>query len=145
MSDTIVVMNQGVIQQVGAPIDIYNEPKNSFVADFIGESNIFPGNMNSDYSISFADYDFKCVDKGFAQNENVDVVVRPEDVKVTDITSGYISGIVESITFKGVHYEIIVVQGPRRWIIHSTQPANVGSEVGLILYPDDIHIMKKEG
>lgn len=145
MSDTIVVMNKGSIQQIGSPIDVYNEPKNSFVADFIGESNIFPGVMNSDFSISFAEHCFHCVDKGFAENEEVDVVVRPEDVKVTSITDGQIGGTVESITFKGVHYEIIVLQGPRRWMIHSTQPANIGSEVGLMLYPDDIHIMKREG
>lgn len=143
MSDTIVVMNKGKIQQMGTPEDIYNEPKNAFVARFIGESNIFDGVMHDDYKVEFCGKDFKCVDKGFKKDEIIDVVIRPEDIKMTSANEGMLSGIVTSVVFKGVHYEIEVEENNRRWIIHNTQNAKVGEELGMNIYPEDIHIMKK--
>ncbi|SCJ62043.1 Spermidine/putrescine import ATP-binding protein PotA [Anaerotruncus sp. 2789STDY5834896] len=143
MSDTVVVMNQGVIQQIGSPEDIYNEPKNAFVADFIGESNILPGIMKRDFLVEFGGHEFTCVDKGFAPNEQVDVVVRPEDVKIVPQIAGQLTGVVESIIFKGVHFEISIDAMGHRWIVHSTQSEEVGAVVGMSLTPDDIHIMKK--
>jgi len=144
MSDTIVVMKDGVIEQIGTPQDIYNEPVNPFVADFIGESNILPGIYVKDYSVYFAGNTFECVDTGFAKDEEVDIVIRPEDLKLTTPDKGKIKGIVQSVTFKGVHYEIIVIQDNYRWMIHSTMAAQKGTEIGLNLYPDDIHIMKRK-
>ena len=143
MSDTIVVMNDGVIQQIGTPVDIYNEPKNAFVADFIGESNIVDGIMHEDFFVSFSGANFECLDKGFEKDEPVDVVIRPEDFEVVTPEQGQLTGVVESILFKGVHYEIGVRQGEQLWIIHSIYSAKVGQTVGLLLTPDDIHIMKK--
>lgn len=143
MSDTVVVMADGKIQQIGTPIDIYNEPINAFVADFIGESNILDGVMLSDYKVRFASHTFECLDKGFAQNEQVDVVVRPEDVDVVPVEKGMLSGIVTSVTFKGVHYEIIVDVDGFKWMIQSTDPQKVGDKIGLALTPDDIHVMAK--
>ncbi|WP_160671250.1 spermidine/putrescine ABC transporter ATP-binding protein [Clostridium sp. C8-1-8] len=143
MSDTIVVMNEGKIQQMGTPEDIYNEPINPFVAKFIGESNIIDGVMLDDYKIRFCDREFECVDKGFNKNEDVDVVVRPEDIKIVDHTSGMLKGKVTSTVFKGVHYEIEVLGQDRNWLLHNTKNAPVGSEIGLNIYPEDIHIMKK--
>ncbi len=144
MSDTVVVMRAGQIQQIGTPIDIYNEPINAFVADFIGESNIIDGVMKKDYLVSFAGRDFVCVDFGFAENENVDVVIRPEDIKISEPEKGQITGRVESIIFKGVHYEIVVVDANGfEWKIHSTLYEEPGREVGLSVIPDDIHIMHK--
>jgi len=143
MSDTIVVMDSGVIQQIGTPLDIYNEPKNAFVADFIGESNILDGIMLENYKAKFSGHIFACLDKGFEVNEPVDVVIRPEDVDIVPTEKGMISGVVTSIVFKGVHYEIIVdIQG-FKWMIQTTDFYPVGSVIGLEIEPDAIHIMKK--
>jgi len=143
MSDTIVVMNQGKIQQIGTPIDIYNEPKNKFVADFIGESNILDGIMLRDYLVNFHGRDFECVDKGFAPDEPVDVVIRPEDLKLVPAEEGMLTGVVQSVVFKGVHYEMMIQSSEFCWMVHSTLMEEVGSTVGLKLRPNDIHIMKK--
>ena len=143
MSDTIVVMDGGVIQQIGSPIDIYNEPENAFVADFIGESNIIEGVMLADFWVEMAGHKFKCLDKGFSVDEKVDVVVRPEDVDVVPVDGAMISGKVTSITFKGVYYEIIVEIKGFKWMIQSTDYQAVGSVIGLNIEPDAIHIMKK--
>jgi len=143
MSDTIVVMRNGRMQQVGSPESIYNEPKNAFVADFIGESNIVDGIMLEDYRVDFAGRTFECVDKGFAHNEKVDVVIRPEDIKVVPEEEGMLKGIVTSVTFKGVHYEMMVQCRDFLWKIHSTLMEPVNSKVGLRILPNDIHIMKK--
>ncbi len=143
MSDKVVVMDNGKIQQIGTPQDIYNEPKNAFVADFIGESNILDGVMQEDFRATFSGHTFQCLDKGFGKGEAVDVVVRPEDVIVTSADKGMISGTVTSVTFKGVHYEIIVDIRGFKWMIQSTKEQNVGDEIGLIIEPDSIHIMKK--
>lgn len=143
MSDTIVVMDSGKIQQIGTPIDIYNEPKNAFVADFIGESNIIEGIMLADFRVEMAGHKFKCLDKGFGVDEKVDVVVRPEDVDVVDVEKSMIAGKVTSITFKGVHYEIIVEIKGFKWMIQSTDYQAPGSLIGLNIEPDAIHIMKK--
>ncbi len=143
MSDVVVVMADGQIQQIGSPTDIYNEPKNAFVADFIGESNIVDGVMNADFSATFSGHTFTCVDKGFAAGESVDVVVRPEDVDVVAPQDGMLTGVVTSVTFKGVHYEIIVDIGGFKWMIQSTDYVHVGENIGLSIEPDAIHIMKK--
>ena len=143
MSDTIVVMSEGRIQQIGTPIDIYNEPENAFVADFIGESNIVDGIMRKDFSVTFSGHTFTCVDKGFAKNENVDVVIRPEDVDIVPIEQGMLRGTVTSITFMGVHYEIIIDINGFKWMIQTTDYVDEGAEVGLYIEPDAIHIMKK--
>ncbi|NLY09740.1 MAG: ABC transporter ATP-binding protein [Tissierellia bacterium] len=143
MSDQVVVMNQGEIQQIGSPIDIYNEPKNSFVADFIGEANIMDGIMPEDCQVQFCGTLFPCVDKGFSTNEIVDVVVRPEDVEIKEPGLGKIDGIVSSIIFKGVHYEIEIKTNQNMWIVHSTLAYEVGQSVGIDVIPDNIHIMKK--
>lgn len=143
MSDKIVVMNNGVIQQIGTPLDIYNEPVNAFVADFIGESNIVDGIMKEDFVCKFSGATFKCLDKGFEKNEPVDVVVRPEDVDVVPVEQGMLKGKVTSVTFKGVHFEIIVDIGGFKWMIQSTDEQFVGDNIGLYIEPDAIHIMKK--
>ena len=143
MSDTIVVMDNGLIQQIGTPVDIYNEPKNAFVADFIGESNIVDGIMLKDLYCQFSGQRFECLDKGFAPNEQVDVVVRPEDVDVVPVEKGMLKGTVTSVTFKGVHYEIIVDIGGFKWMIQSTDFQAEGDRIGLYIEPDAIHIMKK--
>ena len=143
MSDTVVVMDKGIIQQIGSPEDIYNEPKNAFVADFIGESNILDGVMLEDYSVAFAGAKFKCLDKGFSKREPVDVVIRPEDVKVVPAEQGALKGTVTSVNFQGVHYEIIVDIKDFKWMIQSIDSQEVGEEIGIILDPDDIHVMKK--
>lgn len=143
MSDSIVVMNNGYIQQIGSPTDIYNEPINAFVADFIGESNIVNGCMPEDCVVEFAGKRFQCVDKGFSSDETVDVVIRPEDVKIIPAEKAQLTGIVESVVFKGVHYEMCVDGVDNKWIIHSTKACPVGSTVGMTFDPDDIHIMKK--
>ena len=143
MSDTVVVMANGSIQQIGTPTDIYNEPKNAFVADFIGESNILDGVMICDKKAKFAGHVFECVDCGFAENENVDIVVRPEDVDVVPVEKGMLSGIVSSVTFKGVHYEIIVDIGGFKWMIQTTDFVEQGANIGLYIEPDAIHVMKK--
>jgi len=143
MSDTVVVMNNGTIQQIGTPQDIYNEPINAFVADFIGESNIIDGIMIKDFLVEFAGKEFPCVDTGFSKNQIVDVVIRPEDIKVVPQVMGDIIGIVETIIFKGVHYEMIVDALGYKWIIHSTQSEEIGSIIGMKVTPMDIHIMNK--
>ncbi|MCI5997277.1 MAG: ABC transporter ATP-binding protein [Peptoniphilaceae bacterium] len=143
MSDTIVVMNEGKIQQIGTPIDIYNEPKNAFIASFIGESNILDGIMNEDFVVSFSNRKFKCVDKGFEINEKIDVVIRPEDLELVDENSGMLVGVVKSEIFKGVHYELLVEVDGFDYMVHSTITKPVGSRVGLRVIPDNIHIMKK--
>ena len=143
MSDTIVVMDHGEIQHIGTPEDIYNEPANAFVADFIGESNILDGVMKKDFKIEFSGHVFDCVDKGFKENELVDVVIRPEDVDITSPDKGMISGVVTNVTFKGVHYEIIVDVKGFKWMIQTTDFAAVGDEIGLLIKPDEIHVMKK--
>ena len=143
MSDTIVVMNEGIIQQIGTPTDIYNEPKNAFVADFIGESNILDGIMLEDYSVRFAGHTFKCLDAGFDPKEPVDVVVRPEDVDIVPVEKGMLDGVVTSVTFMGVHYEIIVDIKGFKWMIQTTDFVDVDEHIGIFLEPDAIHIMKK--
>ena len=143
MSDTVVVMDNGRIQQIGTPLDIYNEPETSFVADFIGESNIIDGVMLEDFKASFAGKTFDCLDKGFNANEPVDVVVRPEDVDVVPVEKGMLSGEVTSVTFKGVHFEIIVDINGFKWMIQTTDYEPVGAKIGLYIEPDAIHIMKK--
>ena len=143
MSDTVVVMDAGKIQQIGTPKDIYNEPKNAFVADFIGESNILDGVMPEDYKATFSGYTFNCLDKGFEKNEQVDVVVRPEDVDIVAPEKGMLTGVVTSVTFLGVHYEIIVDIGGFKWMIQTTDEAFEGDTVGLYIEPDAIHVMKK--
>ena len=143
MSDTIVVMDQGKIQQIGTPEDIYNEPKNAFVADFIGESNILDGIMHEDYVVEFFNRKFKCLDKGFAPMEPVDVVIRPEDIDIVSPEKGQLRGVVTSVTFKGVHYDTIVDFKGFKWLIQTTDYHPVGETIGIILNPDDIHIMHK--
>jgi spermidine/putrescine transport system ATP-binding protein len=143
MSDTIVVMSEGRIQQIGTPIDIYNEPQNAFVADFIGESNIVDGVMLEDYRVSFSGHTFDCVDKGFDKREAVDVVVRPEDVDIVSEEKGMLRGVVTSVTFMGVHYEIIVDINGFKWMIQTTDFVDVDEHIGLYIEPDAIHIMKK--
>ncbi|HBF36789.1 MAG TPA: spermidine/putrescine ABC transporter ATP-binding protein [Firmicutes bacterium] len=144
MSDTVVVMNQGQIQQIGTPETVYNEPVNSFVAGFIGESNIVNGIMLEDFLVKLAGKKVKCSDKGFMQNENVDVVIRPEDLKIVAESEGIFTGIVKSSIFKGVHYEMVIEAHDIHWIIHNTRLQPVGMKVGLSVDPYDIHIMKKE-
>ena len=143
MSDTIVVMNEGRIQQVGSPVSIYNEPKNAFIADFIGESNIIPGVMLRDFSVFFAGRQFACVDGGFGTDQAVDVVIRPEDLRLTDPETAQIRGVVTSVIFKGVHYEMMAESTEFTWMVHSTVARSVGEEIGLDVYPSDIHIMEK--
>ena len=143
MSDTIVVMSEGRIQQIGTPTDIYNEPENAFVADFIGESNIVDGIMLSDYKVSFSGHTFDCVDAGFGRRESVDVVVRPEDVDIVPLEKGMLQGVVTSVNFLGVHYEIIVDINGFKWMIQTTDFVDVDEHIGLYIEPDAIHIMKK--
>mgnify|MGYP004570986675 FL=1 len=143
MSDRVVVMDKGLIQQIGTPQDIYNEPENAFVADFIGDSNILDGIMREDYKCEFAGKVFDCVDKGFDKDEPVDIVIRPEDIDVTLPEKGHLSGIVTGSTFKGVHYEVIVDIKGFKWMIQTTDCINVGDDIGIVLNPEDIHVMKK--
>ena len=145
MSDTIVVMNRGVIQQVGTPQDIYNEPVNRFVADFIGESNIIEAVMCDDCRVEIDGTVLDCVDKGFDKNESVDVVIRPEDIRiVTNPEEGMLKGTVSSVVFKGVHYEMLVETDKREYMVHRTSMFPVGSFVGMNITPGDIHVMKRE-
>ncbi len=143
MSDTVVVMSEGRIQQIGTPVDIYNEPQNAFVADFIGESNILDGVMLRDRRVSFSGHVFDCVDSGFELKEPVDVVIRPEDVDIVPADKGMLRGVVTSVTFLGVHYEIIVDIGGFKWMIQTTDFVDVDEEIGLYIEPEAIHIMKK--
>ena len=143
MSDTIVVMDKGHIQQIGTPEDIYNEPKNAFVADFIGESNILDGIMREDYQVEIFGRRFACLDKGFEKDEAVDVVIRPEDVDIVKPEEGRLQGTVTDITFKGMQYDIIVDFYGFKWLIQSTDHAEVGARIGIKLDPDAIHVMKR--
>lgn len=143
MSDTVIVMDKGKIQQIGTPADIYNEPQNAFVADFIGESNIIDGVMKKDFLVEFDNRKFDCLDCGFTENEEVDVVIRPEDVDIVPPMKGMLEGEVTSVTFLGVHYEIIVDINDFKWMIQTTDKHEVGETVGLYIEPDAIHIMKK--
>ncbi len=143
MSDEVVVMDKGAIQQIGTPLDIYNEPKNAFVADFIGESNILDGVMREDFVAEFAGRRFQCVDKGFLADEPVDVVIRPEDVDIVPPDEDHLTGVVQNVNFKGVFYEIIVdVQG-FKWMIQTTDLERTGTRIGLSVQPDEIHVMHK--
>lgn len=142
MSDTIVVMNQGVIQQIGEPTDIYNEPVNAFVAQFIGESNLLSGVMIRDRLCEFAGRQFDCVDTGFDKDEDVDIVIRPEDIKLVAPEEGQLQGVVKSVLFKGVHYEMIVESDGFDWKVHSTKSTEAGTKVGMTVDPFDIQIMK---
>lgn len=143
MSDTVVVMDKGKIQQIGTPENIYNEPKNAFVADFIGESNIIDGVMLEDYLVRIFGRDFECLDKGFEPDESVDVVIRPEDIDIVEPDPAHLCGTVSSVTFKGVHYDTIVDFKGFKWLIQTTDFCPVGSYIGITLGPDDIHVMKK--
>lgn len=143
MSDTIVVMNQGYIQQIGSPEDIYNEPKNAFVADFIGDSNILSATMVEDRLVNILGTNFACVDTGFGKNKPVDVVIRPEDIDLVAPSEGILKGTVISLLFKGVHYEMEVQANGHDWLVHSTDLFAVGSKVGIRVDPYDIQIMNK--
>lgn len=143
MSDTIVVLNDGVIQQIGTPVDIYNEPRNRFVAEFIGESNIIEGNMIKDCLVNFDGIDWECVDKGFKENEDIEVVLRPEDMDVVEVEKGKVSGTIISKVFMGVHYEYLVETKSRNYKVHTTENYEVGKEVGLTIDPYDIQVMHK--
>ena len=143
MSDTIVVMNKGSIQQIGTPEDIYNEPKNAFVADFIGESNIIDGTMPEDKIVQMYGKRFPCLDGGFAPNEPVDVVIRPEDIDIVPVEQGQLTGTVTSVTFKGMQYDIIVDFKGFKWLIQTTDHCPEGSRIGIKIDPDGIHVMKK--
>jgi spermidine/putrescine transport system ATP-binding protein len=145
MSDKIVVMNNGEIQQIGTPTDIYNEPENRFVADFIGESNLVEGKMLKDYLVEFDGYQYECIDFGYNEDQEVDIVIRPEDIDIVKPEMGKMVGTVESILFKGVHFEIVVKTVEREWIVHTTDNSEVGAKVGLHFFPEDIHIMYKLG
>ncbi|NLC66257.1 MAG: ABC transporter ATP-binding protein [Clostridium sp.] len=144
MSDTVVVMDKGEIQQIGTPIDIYNEPKNIFVAEFIGDSNILEGIMEADYKVRFLGNSFECLDKGFNKDEEINLVIRPEDINITSKENTSLSGEITSVNFKGIHYEIIVKSNGYDFKIQSTKYFEVGELVGLEILPDSIHIMKKE-
>ena len=144
MSDTVVVMNGGRIQQVGTPQDIYNEPNNAFVARFIGDSNIVDGVMLKDFLVSFGGHDFTCVDRGFKINEPVQVVIRPEDVQIVPPSIGMLTGLVREVIFKGVHFEMHVDVEGYEWIIHSTQASRPGELIGMNIGPDEIHIMSRQ-
>ncbi len=144
MSDTVVVMNKGKIQQIGSPEDIYNEPQNAFIANFIGDSNIVDGIMLKDFLVSFAGHEFTCVDRGFQRNEPVQVVVRPEDVVIVPPSAGMLTGLVREVIFKGVHFEMHVDVEGKQWLIHSTQASQPGEWIGMNIGPDEIHIMAKE-
>jgi len=145
MSDTVVVMNNGEIQQIGSPTDIYNEPENRFVANFIGESNIIEGHMIRDFLVEFDGYQFECVDKGFPENEEIEVVLRPEDLDIVEPDQAKITGIVRNITFKGVHYEIMIETEKRTYMVQTTDYAEPGRRVGLTFGPEDVHVMWKMG
>lgn len=143
MSDTIVVLNDGVIQQIGTPMDIYNEPQNRFVAEFIGESNIIEGNMIKDCLVNFDGIDWECVDKGFKDNEDIEVVLRPEDMDVVEPEAGKVSGTIISKVFMGVHYEYLVKTKNRNYKVHTTENYEIGKKVGLTIDPFDIQVMHK--
>ena len=144
MSDTVVVMNKGNIQQIGSPQDIYNEPRNAFVAKFIGDSNIVDGIMEKDFLVSFGGQEFACVDRGFKPREPVQVVIRPEDVDIVPPSAGKLTGLVREVIFKGVHFEMHVDVEGKEWLIHSTQASQPGELIGMNIGPVEIHIMSRE-
>ncbi|ACH93574.1 MULTISPECIES: ABC transporter ATP-binding protein [Borrelia] len=144
MSDRIVVMNEGIILQIGTPEEIYNEPKTKFVASFIGESNIFEGTYEKEFVVKMFGKTFQCLDKGFKNNESVDLVIRPEDVKILPKGQGHLSGVITSAIFQGVHYEMTLEIQKSNWLVQSTKLTKVGEEVDISLGPDDIHVMCKE-
>ena len=141
--DRVAVMSAGHILQLGTPEDIYNEPKNAFVADFIGDSNIVDGVMHRDFLVSFSGVDFPCVDRGFAREESVQVVVRPEDIEVVSPVEGQLVGVVNDVIFKGVHFEMHVECEGREWLIHSTRACTPGETIGMRIGPNEIHIMSR--
>lgn len=143
MSDTVVVMDSGNILQIGRPVDIYNEPNNEFVAQFIGESNIIDGIIHEDFIVEFSGRVFECVDKGFNKDEEVEIVIRPEDVELVNPTDGILKGRIKHVTFKGVHYEMLAEVDEQMWMIHSTLKKDVGKEIGINIAPENIHVMKK--
>ncbi|HHT19853.1 MAG TPA: ABC transporter ATP-binding protein [Tissierellia bacterium] len=143
LSDRIIVLNEGIIQQIGSPIDIYNEPINAYVADFIGESNILEGIMHGDFDVTFSGRRFECVDEDFYPNEAVDVVIRPEDVEIVRPDLGMLQGEVLSCLFMGVHYEMQIRVKDEIYLVHTTIARPVGDQVGLVITPDNIHIMRK--
>lgn len=144
MSDTVVVMHDGKIQQIGTPVDIYNEPVNAFTANFIGESNIVKGRMIRDYYVNFACHDYECEDAGFEENEEVDIVIRPEDIKIVEPSSDIMCGVVTSVIFKGVHYEMMISAEGIEWKAQATTYADIGEKVGMKITPNDIHVMRSE-
>ncbi|KNZ42967.1 ABC transporter ATP-binding protein [Acetobacterium bakii] len=144
MSDTIIIMNHGRIQQIGSPVDIYNEPRNAFAADFIGESNIIDSIMVKDCLVKIQGVDFQCVDKGFHEKEDVLTVIRPEDIEILKPGEGLLDGTVESVTFLGMHYETIMSSGENQWLIQTTRKLEPGDKISIWVDPDNIHIMKKE-
>ena len=143
MSDTVVVMYKGCIQQIGSPVSIYNEPNNAFVADFIGESNILDGYMRRDYEVEFFGHRYQCLDKGFARNEPVDVVIRPEDIDIVPPDGNHLTATVTNVIFKGIFYDTFVDVGDFKWLIQTTDYHEIGDEIGISLDPDAIHVMKK--
>ena len=143
MSDTVVVMDKGEIQQIGSPVDIYNEPENAFVADFIGESNILDGIMRKDFDVEFFGHRYYCLDKGFGRNEPVDVVIRPEDIDIVAPEGGVLTATVTNVIFKGTFYDTFVDVEGFKWLIQTTDAVNVGDVIGISLDPDAIHVMKK--
>ena len=144
MSDTVVVMHDGIIQQIGSPVDIYNEPINAFTANFIGESNIIKGTMIKDYYVNFANHNYECEDAGFEENEEVDIVIRPEDIKIVEPSADLMCGTVTSVIFKGVHYEMMISGEGYDWKAQATTYADVGKVVGMKITPNDIHVMRKQ-
>ncbi|PKM59873.1 MAG: spermidine/putrescine ABC transporter ATP-binding protein [Firmicutes bacterium HGW-Firmicutes-4] len=144
MSDTIIIMNRGRIQQIGSPVDIYNEPRNAFAADFIGESNILDSIMLKDCLVKLQDVEFPCVDKGFEENEAVLTVIRPEDIEILPSGAGLLDGVIESVTFLGMHYEIVMNCKGISWLIHTTREFFSGDQISIQVDPNNIHIMKKE-
>ena len=143
MSDTVVVMDKGCIQQIGSPVSIYNEPNNAFVADFIGESNILDGYMRKDYEVEFFGHRYQCLDKGFSRNEPVDVVIRPEDIDIVPPDGNHLTATVTNVIFKGIFYDTFVDVGDFKWLIQTTDYHEIGDEIGISLDPDAIHVMKK--
>jgi len=143
MSDTVVVMDKGCIQQIGSPVSIYNEPNNAFVADFIGESNILDGFMRRDYEVEFFGHRYQCLDKGFSRNEPVDVVIRPEDIDIVPPDGNHLTATVTNVIFKGIFYDTFVDVGDFKWLIQTTDYHEIGDEIGISLDPDAIHVMKK--
>lgn len=145
MSDKVIVMNEGSVQMIGSPIDVYNEPENRFVAQFIGASNIIEGTFVKDFLVNFDNQEFECVDRGFDEGQDIDIVIRPEDLDIKEASEGKVKGEITSVVFKGVHYEIMVKTAYRYFMVHTTDFQPVGKKVALDFYPEDIHVMEKMG